>query len=77
VRGLTQRDLARIVPCRQATISQIESRRHRPSRKSARLLAAALGLDIREIFLPDEIFRPIPQARKKAKAAAEISDDRT
>jgi DNA-binding XRE family transcriptional regulator len=66
--GLSQLELSRAVPCRQATISDLERGHHRPMRKLAEGIARVLGLDVREIFKPCEIFPPVSQTPRKKKA---------
>ena len=48
--GLTQRDLADRAGISVGTVRNLETRRHRPNRKTAERVAAVLGVDVPEVF---------------------------
>jgi transcriptional regulator with XRE-family HTH domain len=48
--GLTQHQLAERASVSIGTVRNLENRRHRPTRETAKKVAAALGADLLEVF---------------------------
>ncbi len=77
-RGLTQRGLSAASGVDQATISQIETGRHRPHLETLDKLAAALGVGVVEFFPKPQpsLFESVERRRRsKATEARRIAEE--
>jgi transcriptional regulator with XRE-family HTH domain len=68
-RGWTEDDLAAAAKMEQMAVSLIESRRSNPTVETLENVATALRVPFVALFEPPQDDDPIPQPRKKTKAA--------
>ena len=72
-RFLSQRELARRAGLHSVTLTRLEAGSAAPSTRSVRALAAALGVEPRDLTTPDEVAE-LRRVLSKSGAVGEIGD---
>ena len=72
-RFLSQRELARRAGLHPATLTRLEARAAAPSTRTVRGLAAALGVEPRDLTTPDEV----AELRRIPRGPGAIDEERT